>query len=617
MIQAGSLTVRETVRLLIRLWHHLRRRRKRQFIVVTSLMLLSAFAEVATLGAVIPFITVLVNPDRVMQYEVVASLARSIGVVQPEDLIVPLALVFVTGAVFSALVRLVVVWATTHLAIVLGADLTVEAYERTLYQPYATHVKRNTSEVTSGVIYKVEAVVSGMFSPLQVAIGSVFTFVSVAIALFVIAPRVAVIAVGLFLGAYAIITRVFRGRLERNSQRIAQEQTRVLKAIQEGIGGIRDVLIDGTQAVFVDQFRRSDREVRRAQGSNSVITQSPRLFMEGLAMTLIVVLAVALNSRSGGIADQLPVLGALVLGAQRLLPIFQQCYSAVTTVLGNRAVLTQALEMLDQPMPMNYGLHALRPSGLREELRFEGVRFRYSDDGPWVIDQLDMVVPVGSRIGLVGTTGCGKTTLLDLLMGLLRPVEGEITVDGQVLEGERLQTWQRAITHVPQHIFLADVSVTENIAFGVPRDDIDMDRVVDAANQANIADFIEKELLSYEAVVGERGIRLSGGQRQRIGIARALYKQASVLVLDEATSALDNTTERSVMSSLAAHDRHLTVILVAHRLSTLKDCDVIYEMSEGRIIGQGTFDGLMAISATFREMAVGTEDSIHDGWPHG
>ena len=617
MIQAGSLTVRETVRLLIRLWHHLRRRRKRQFIAVTSLMLLSAFAEVATLGAVIPFITVLVNPDRVMQYEVVASLARSIGVVQPEDLIVPLALVFVTGAVFSALVRLVVVWATTHLAIVLGADLTVEAYERTLYQPYATHVKRNTSEVTSGVIHKVEAIVSGMFFPLQVAVGSVFTFVSVAIALFVIAPRVAVIAVGLFLGAYAIITRVFRGRLERNSQRIAQEQTRVLKAIQEGIGGIRDVLIDGTQAVFVDQFRRSDREVRRAQGSNSVITQSPRLFMEGLAMTLIVVLAVALNSRSGGIADQLPVLGALVLGAQRLLPIFQQCYTAVTTVLGNRAVLTQALEMLDQPMPMSYGLHALRPSGLREELRFEGVRFRYSDDGPWVIDQLDMVVPVGSRIGLVGTTGCGKTTLLDLLMGLLRPVEGEITVDGQVLEGERLQTWQRAITHVPQHIFLADVSVTENIAFGVPRDDIDMDRVVDAANQANIADFIEKELLSYEAVVGERGIRLSGGQRQRIGIARALYKQASVLVLDEATSALDNTTERSVMSSLAAHDRHLTVILVAHRLSTLKDCDVIYEMSEGRIIGQGTFDGLMAISATFREMAVSTEDSIHDGWPHG
>ncbi len=617
MIQAGSLTVRETVRLLIRLWHHLRRRRKRQFIAVTSLMLLSAFAEVATLGAVIPFITVLVNPDRVMQYEVVATLARFIGVVQPEDLIVPLALVFVAGAVFSALVRLVVVWATTHLSIVLGADLTVEAYERTLYQPYATHVKRNTSEVTSGVIHKVEAVVSGMFFPLQVAVGSVFTFVSVTIALFVIAPRVAAIAVGFFLGAYAIITRVFRGRLERNSQRIAQEQTRVLKAIQEGIGGIRDVLIDGTQAVFVDQFRRSDREVRRAQGSNSVITQSPRLIMEGLAMTLIVVLAVALNSRSGGITDELPVLAALVLGAQRLLPIFQQCYSAVTTVLGNRAVLTQALEMLDQPMPMSYGLHALRPSGLREELRFEGVRFRYSDDGPWVIDQLDMVVPVGSRIGLVGTTGCGKTTLLDLLMGLLRPVEGEITVDGQVLEGERLQTWQRAIVHVPQHIFLADVSVTENIAFGVTRDDIDMDRVVDAANQAKIADFIEKELLSYEAVVGERGIRLSGGQRQRIGIARALYKQASVLVLDEATSALDNTTERSVMSSLAAHDRHLTVILVAHRLSTLKDCDVIYEMSEGRIIGQGTFDGLMAISATFREMAVGTEDSIHDGWPHG
>ena len=617
MIPAGSLTVRETVRLVVRLWSHLRPRRRRQFIVVTLLMLLSAFAEVATLGAVIPFITVLVNPDRVMQYEVVASLARFIGVVQPEDLIVPLALVFVAGAVFSVLVRMVVVWATTYLSIVLGADLSVEAYERTLYQPYAVHVKRNTSEVTSGIVYKVDAIVSGMLFPLQVAVGSVFTFVSVAIALFVIAPRVTAIAAGSVVCAYVIITRVFRGRLERNSQRISQEQTQVLKAVQEGIGGIRDVLIDGTQAVFVDQFRRSDRELRRAQGGNSVITQAPRLVMEGIAMTLIVVLAVALSGRSGGIADQLPVLGALVLGAQRLLPLVHQCYTAVTTVMGNRAVLTRALEMLDQPMPTRYGLRALRPSGLREELRFEGVRFRYSDDGPWVIDQLDMVVPVGSRIGLVGTTGCGKTTLLDLLMGLLRPVEGTIAVDGQLLEGERLQTWQRAIAHVPQHIFLADVSVAENIAFGVARDDIDMNRVVDAANQANIADFIEKELLSYETVVGERGIRLSGGQRQRIGIARALYKQASVLVFDEATSALDNTTERSVMSSLSALDRHLTVLLVAHRLSTLKDCDVIYEMSEGRIVGQGTFDGLVAISATFREMALSTEESIRGGWLHG
>ena len=194
MIPAGSLTVRETVRLVVRLWSHLRPRRRRQFIVVTLLMLLSAFAEVATLGAVIPFITVLVNPDRVMQYEVVASLARFIGVVQPEDLIVPLALVFVAGAVFSVLVRMGVVWATTYLSIVLGADLSVEAYERTLYQPYAVHVKRNTSEVTSGIVYKVDAIVSGMLFPLQVAVGSVFTFVSVAIALFVIAPFNVVLA---------------------------------------------------------------------------------------------------------------------------------------------------------------------------------------------------------------------------------------------------------------------------------------------------------------------------------------------------------------------------------------------------------------------------------------
>ncbi len=596
-----------TVGLVIRLWHRLYPRRRKQFVLVTVLMIVSAFAEVITLGAVIPFITVLVDPERVFQYGPVVDLAQLLDIDRPEDLVLPLAVVFITGALVATAIRLAVVWSTTRLAVATGTDLSAEAYERTLYQSYATHISRNTSDVTSGVFHKVEAIVTGMLTPLQVAVGSAFTMATVTTALILIDPAVALVAMSTFGGSYFAITWAFRSRLSRNSQRIAREQTKVVKVIQEGIGGIRDVLIDGTQPVFLDEFRGSDRRMRHAQGSNGVIQQAPRVLMDGVAMLLISILAVVLSGRVDGIARGLPLLGALALGGQRLLPLYQQCYSAVTTVLGQRALLVNALEILEQPMPATYGLPVPPPLELNTNIECRHLRFRYVDHGPLVIQNLDLTIAKGTWVGLVGTTGCGKSTLLDLLMGLLIPTDGSILVDGCELEGNRLRAWQRSIAHVPQHVFLTDASLAENIAFGVPVESIQMHRVREAARRAMIAEFIESETMGYATVVGERGVRLSGGQRQRIGIARALYKQAHILVFDEATSALDNQTERSVIRSLATLDREVTVILVAHRLSTLKDCDVILELSGGRIVGEGTFEYLMSTSTTFREMALVTE----------
>ncbi|MAQ55234.1 MAG: ABC transporter ATP-binding protein [Chloroflexi bacterium] len=594
-------------RLTLRLWRHLHPRRRKQFVIVSLLMGVSAFAEVFTLGAVIPFITVLVDPERVFLYGPVAYLAKLLGVTRPEELVLPLAMVFVAGVLLAAAIRLAVVWSTSRLAVAIGADLSAEAYERTLYQPYSIHIGRSTSEITSGVIHKVEAVVNGMFAPLQVVIGSVLTMVTVTGALLLIDPVIAMIAMVGFGGGYVAITWVLSDRLKDNSRRIAQEQTRVVKAIQEGVGGIRDVLIDGTQTVFLDQFRNSDRPMRQAYGSNTVIQRAPRVVMEAVAMLLVAMLAVVLSGRSGGIAGGLPILGALALGGQRLLPVYQQCYQAVTSVLGHRSLLVTALEILDQPMPATYGLPASEPLEFRREVKFENLRFRYTEHGPWVIDGMDLAIAKGARVGMVGPTGCGKSTLLDLLMGLLTPVEGAVLVDELVIEGNRLRAWQRSIAHVPQHIFLADASLTENIAFGVPVEDVNMELVREAASRAMIAEFIDSEPAGYATMVGERGIRLSGGQRQRIGIARALYKQASVLVFDEATSALDSLTEQSIVHSLSGLDREVTVMLVAHRLSTLKDCDMIVEMNDGRIVGVGTFECLMSTSATFREMALAAE----------
>ncbi len=588
--------------LLKRLWRHLRRRRRRQFALLIVLMVFTAFAEVVTLGAVLPFLGILTAPEEVWSNSFVQDFAGFFGITSPDDLVLPLTIVFAGAALLAGAARLLLLWTSTRLAYATGADLSFEVYRRTLYQPYPVHMSRNTSETISGMI-KVNVVVAGVLVPVPRLFSSIVLLLAITAALVAIDPVVAIAAALGFGGSYVAITWLSRSRLRRNSERIAREQTQVVKAQQEGLGGIRDVLLDGTQPIFSEVYRRSDGPLRRAQGDNVFITQSPRFLMEAIGMVVVAGLAYALSFRDAGIASAIPVLGALALGAQRLLPALQQIYDAWARFTGSHASLRDVVELLDQPLPAEASVPYPEPLQFKDSLRFEGVRFRYADDGPWVLDGLDLTVPKGARVGFVGSTGSGKSTTLDLMMGLLEPTEGRVLVDGEPVIGERLRAWQRSIAHVPQSIFLSDTTWTENIAFGVAADAIDMDRVEEAARRAQIADFIESGPEGYEAIVGERGIRLSGGQRQRIGIARALYKQASVFVFDEATSALDNTTEQSVMDAIDALDRELTILIVAHRLTTVQRCDTIVELEEGRVVARGTYDELLESSPSFRQMA--------------
>lgn len=587
--------------LLMRLWCHLSRRRQRQFGLLMGLMLVAAFAEVVSLGAVLPFLGVLVAPERVFSHPVVTHVALAWGITSPDQMVLPLTIMFVAVALVAGAIRILLLWASTRLAFATGPDLGVEVYSRTLYQPYQVHVARNSSEVISG-IDKVNGIVFVVLMPLLTLMSSTILLVAIIIALIAIDPMVASVA-GIGFGvSYALITLASRRRLNSNSQRIAYEHTQVVKALQEGLGGIRDVLLDGTQAVYCDIYCRADQPLRRAQGNNSFIGQSPRYVIEALGMVLIAALAYALSRQDGGMATALPVLGALALGAQRLLPALQQIYAAWASIAGNQAALADTIKLLDQPMPSEELQAPTSPLRYQKDIELKGVRFRYTADGPWVLDGLNLVIKKGARVGFVGSTGSGKSTMLDLLMGLLTPTDGEILIDGQSINGNRLSAWQRNIAHVPQHIYLTDATLAENIAFGVQPSAIDLDRVRQAARKAQIADFIESYAQGYQAVVGERGIRLSGGQRQRIGIARALYKQATVLIFDEATSALDNATEQSVMESIEGLSGDLTILLIAHRLSTLRRCDFIVEMGGGRVVALDTYEQLIERRGSFRSM---------------
>ena len=588
--------------LLLRLWRHLSKRRQLQFSTLLLLMLISTFAEIMSLGAVLPFLGILISPKKVFSNPAAHVFIEFLNIDTPHGLVLPLTLIFACLALLAGGCRLFLLWFSTRLAFASGADISMEVYRKTLYQPYQAHVSRNTSEVVSSIIHRVNGVVFWIILPLLTLISSAVLLVAVTAALVFIDPFVAIAAALGFGGSYVVITLMTRKRLLENGHCINEEQTRVIKALQEGLGGIRDVLLDGTQLFYCELYRQADRNLRRAYGDNNFIGGCPRPTMEALGMVLIAGLAYTLSQKDGGISNSLPVLGALALGAQRLLPALQQGYGSWASIVGGYAALADTVALLDSDETVVVNKDAADIVFVKD-IKFDGVSFRYTSTAPLVLNNLDFCIAKGSRVGLVGSTGSGKSTALDVLMGLLPPTDGVLKVDGVSIDSDVVMAWQKLIAHVPQNIYLADSTLAENIAFGIPLPEIDMQRVEAAAKQAQIAEFIANHPDGYSAQVGERGIRLSGGQRQRIGIARALYKRAQVLVLDEATSALDNLTEQDVMEAIQNLERDLTVIVVAHRLTTVRNCDVIYELQNGRLIASGSYADLLKSSQSFQQMA--------------
>lgn len=581
------------IHLLNRLWLHISPRRRGQFSLLLILMILASFAEILSIGAVLPFLGVLTAPVRVFEHPVAQPFIHALGITEPSRLLLPLTIAFGLAALLAGAMRLLLLWTSIRLSFATGADLSISIYRRTLYQPYAVHVSRNSSEVINGISTKANGVIYGIIVPILNIISAVVMLLGIMVTLLYVEPVIALAAFGGFGVVYSLIIWFTRNRLMVDSQSIARESTQVIKSLQEGLGGIRDVLIDGSQALYCQIYRNSDLPLRRAQGNNQFIGQCPRYGMEALGMLLIASLAYMLAQQTDGISKAIPVLGALALGAQRLLPVLQLAYASWTSIKGGQASLQDTLELLDQPLPDYADNPANEPLLFHNYIRLNELSFRYSPHVPWVLKKINLTIKKGDRTGFIGATGSGKSTMLDIIMGLLQPTEGSIEIDGCTITEDNHRAWQSHIAHVPQAIFLADSTIEENIAFGIPKNQINYERVRQAAQQAQIADIIETWPKKYQTFVGERGIRLSGGQRQRIGIARALYKKADVIIFDEATSALDNETELAVMRAIENLNKDLTILIIAHRLTTLKNCTQIVELSNGGISRVGSYHDIV------------------------
>lgn len=565
-------------------WVKLPTRRRAQIIVLGMLMVLGSFAELMSIGALFPFLGVLVAPEKLFAHKFTQPVIAFLDLQQPKDLLLLFTFLFIVAAIFAACVRLLLFWCQTRLSMAIEVDFSALAFELTLHQKYSKHVSQNSSEILAG-IQKASGLVSSVVQPTLTLIGSTFLMLGILAAMVMVNPLVALTALSGLGAVYLVLALLTKQRINKNSRIIAIHSGRITKAIQEGLGGIRDVLIDGTQQFYCKLYRDAYIPVQAASANNQFVAMAPRFGIEAIGLTLIASLAYML-SNSGGVGGgmlAIPVLGTLAMGAQRLLPVLQQIYSSYVTLKGAQSSNQDALALLTQPMPLQTRTSMGDAMPFEKVVAIKQLGFRYSPSHPWVLRNLSLDIPKGSRVGFVGATGSGKSTLLDVVMGLLTPTEGELLVDGKVLTELNTPAWQAHISHVPQAIFLSDTTIAENVAFGVAPELIDMQRVVQAAEKAQIAQTIESWSSGYKTIVGERGIRLSGGQRQRIGIARALYKQADVIVFDEATSALDNDTEEAVMRAIETLGPDVTVLIIAHRLTTLKKCDFVVELKKGAI----------------------------------
>ncbi len=550
-------------------------------------MVFASFAEILSLAAVLPFLGILTSPDKAFSHPWASFFLQALDLREPTELLLPITVVFAAAAFLSGAMRFLLLWAQTRLSHAVGADFSLQMYRRTLGQPYAVHVARNSSEVIAGISNKAKAIVGSTLLPALTIASSVMLLGTILMALIHIEPFITLLALAGFGSIYILVIRATRRQLLQNSEQISEGQTAVIKVLQEGLGGIRDVLLDGTQELHCNLYRSIDAPLRKAVANVQIISVSPRYGVEALGMILIAFLAYLLMVRSGGATSAIPILGAFAMGAQRMLPMLQQSYSGWVAIRSGQILLQDALDLMEQPLPAY--AKGSRTISFERNIALRNVSFAYDSTGPKILKDLNLSIPKGARVGIIGTTGSGKSTLLDILMGLLTPTSGCLLVDGLHIGEGNIAAWQKRIAHVPQTIFLSDASIEDNIKLGSPKTPADPVRLAEAARSAQLTDMIDSLDEGWGTVVGERGVRLSGGQRQRIGIARALYKRADLLILDEATSALDNETESNVMRAIESTGQNTTVIIVAHRLSTLKNCDLIVQLEAGQIKQVGTF----------------------------
>ncbi len=595
----NKINKNNTLTLLIALYKRTSKKRRIQLFILFILILLSSFAEMFSLTLIIPFLTVISYPQKLLEISLIENIYEFLSFEDPNQLIFPITFMFCLATIFAAFLRLFTFWINGKLAATIGSDFGSQAYSKSLNKSYEDYLTSSSSEIISTLNIHIDNIISFINFILSI-LSSLCILIGLIITLFVINTKVA-LYIGLFMSIfYILVGSLTEKRLVKNSRMISKRHNENTKIIQEGYGSFRDIIIDNSQSFYLNIFNRSYFEYRNLRAENNLLGVFPKFIIEAFGICLLSLVSLSLISSSEGINDSLPILGAFALGAQRILPAIQTIYSSLSGIRGGKSSVEIIISILNNKTSRRVKEISKKDFKFSKNIIFENISYKYSDKSNLILKAINFEIKKGERVGIIGKTGSGKSTTIDLLMGLLSPTSGKIFIDHKELNYKKdmsfVSKWQSSIGHVPQSIYLTDRSIAENIAFNIPKEEINFKRVKLAAEQAQINQFIESMQKEYLSSVGERGIQLSGGQRQRIGIARALYKGASVLIFDEATSALDNITEDKLMETLDNLSNYITIIMIAHRLSTIKNCDKLIELKNGKIHAIGTPNELLKLN---------------------
>ena len=569
--------------LVFNLWKYLKTKRRFQLILLIFVMISSGILEVISISAIIPFLAVITNTGDFQNNWFIKELIFNNFSIESNNFPLLFSLLFAFTALIAGTIRLLNYWLNARLSALITCDFSVRGFDNTLNQPYENFLNKNSSQVIIAAAKQYEVLGEVIRSILQFLTGF-FISTFLIFGILITNWKITFYFVIIFSFFYFLIINFVSKKLFRNSKVIAKSSFDLVKIVQESIGFIRDIILDKSQKNFLNEYKSVDYQNRINTADNYFFRVFPRYALETLGLIIIAITAGILVTFSIG-TNLLPTLGFVALAAQKLLPTFQAMYSSWAFIKGTESEQKAIFNILN--LKTSKITTSKDKLFFNREIKLQSVNFKYEKSKHLIINSLNLNIKKGERIGLVGKTGSGKSTLIDIIMGLIEPNSGKLFIDNIDLHktpnSENLYRWRDLIAHVPQNIFLKDASIAENIALGYKYGEIDFEKLSYVCKQAQLNHYIDNCHNGYSEIVGERGIRLSGGQRQRIAIARALYKNKKVLVFDEATSALDSNTEIGIMNSLDLLSRDLTLILIAHRLSTLKSCDKIFKLENGKL----------------------------------
>ena len=571
-------------------------RERKKFYLLVFMMLIMALLDMIGVASILPFMAVLTNPTLIETNSVLNTMfqiSTILGVENNQDFL------FATGAfvllllIFSLTFKALTTYAQVRFVQMRQYSIGKRLVEGYLDQPYAWFLNRNSANLGKTILSEVQQVIGGGLSPFMNLIATSVVAIAIIALLVITDPKLAFLVGFILSSAYGLIFYLTRRYLNQNGkERLKNNQLR-FTAVSEAFGAAKEVKVGGLEQIYSKRFSEPSKIVARNLASAASISQLPRFFLEAIAFGGILLLILFMIRDSGSLNTVLPIISLYVFAGYRLMPAIQQIYSSFSQLI----VVKPSLDELYND------LKNLKPTKLTDNqeilpfyktITLKNIHYNYPNSLRTALKDITIDIKAKTTIGLVGPTGSGKTTTVDIILGLLEPQKGSLEVDGKVINKKNSRSWQRSIGYVPQQIYLSDDTVAANIAFGVNPININHERIETASKIANLHNFVVEELSDkYETKIGERGVRLSGGQRQRIGIARALYHNPKVLVLDEATSALDNETEEAVMDAVNNLNKDITIVLIAHRLNTVKNCDIIFKLERGQLVGQGTFENLI------------------------